>query len=72
MQRLVAKTMLRGSDTSFFEFAKRSYPRSYTIAETVKEYVSAATGSDLTDEELLYVIVHVERLANNLRDGATS
>ncbi|TFC09590.1 PRD domain-containing protein [Cryobacterium sp. MDB1-18-2] len=72
LQRLVAKSMLRGSDTSFFEFAKHSYPRSYAIAADVKSYVSAATGSDLTDEELLYVIVHVERLANQMVDGAAT
>ena len=72
LQRLVAQSMLRGSDTSFFEFAKHSYPRSYAIAADVKLYVSEATGSDLTDEELLYVIVHVERLANQVVDGATS
>lgn len=66
LQRLVAESMLRGSDTSFFEYAKHSYPRSYAIAADVKSYVSAATGSDLTDEELLYVIVHVERLASQV------
>jgi beta-glucoside operon transcriptional antiterminator len=70
LQRLVAKTMLTGSDTSFFEFAKHSYPRSYGIAERVKAYVREATGSELTDEELLYVIVHVERLAGQVRLGA--
>jgi beta-glucoside operon transcriptional antiterminator len=72
LQRLVAKSMLRGADTSFFEFAKHSYPRSYAIATEVKSYVSAATGSDLTDEELLYVIVHVERLANQMASGETA
>ncbi|WEO77526.1 PRD domain-containing protein [Cryobacterium sp. SO2] len=71
LQRLVAESMLRGSDTSFFEFAKMSYPRSYAIAADVKLYVSEATGSDLTDEELLYVIVHVERLANQVVDRET-
>lgn len=69
LQRLVAKTMLRGSDTSFFEFAKHSYPRSYGIAIDVKAYVLAATGSTLTDEELLYLIVHVERLAHQVAAG---
>jgi beta-glucoside operon transcriptional antiterminator len=72
LQRLVAKSMLRGADTSFFEFAKRSYPRSYAIANDVKAYVSAATGSELTDEELLYVIVHVERLANQMSSSETA
>jgi beta-glucoside operon transcriptional antiterminator len=69
LQRLVAETMLKGSDTSFFEFAKHSYPRSFSIATDVKAYVRGATGSDLTDEELLYVIVHVERLANQMASG---
>ncbi|MET0302840.1 MAG: PRD domain-containing protein [Microbacteriaceae bacterium] len=66
LQRLVSRSMLRGSDTSFFEFAKHSYPRSHAIAVQVKAYVLAATGSELTDEELLYLIVHVERLATQL------
>jgi len=70
LQRLVSKTMLRSTDSSFFEFAKHSYPRSYEIAREVKAYVKAATESDLTDEELLYVIVHVERLANQVGAGA--
>jgi beta-glucoside operon transcriptional antiterminator len=72
LQRLVAKTMLRGSDTSFFEFAMLQYPRSYAIAGDVKLYVAAATGSELTDEEMLYVIVHVERLANQVAVGERS
>ncbi|MBD7957594.1 PRD domain-containing protein [Microbacterium sp. Sa4CUA7] len=71
LQRLVSRSMLRGSDTSFFEFAKHSYPRSYAIAEQVKHYVREATGSDLTDEELLYVVVHVERLAQQVAVGPT-
>ncbi|MFV0429188.1 MAG: PRD domain-containing protein, partial [Arachnia sp.] len=62
MQRLVDRTMLASGDTSFFEFARHSYPRSHAIAESVKAYVAAATGSELTDEEMLYVTVHVERL----------
>lgn len=66
LQRLVSRTMLRGTDSSFFEFAKHSYPRSYAIAQEVKAYVKAATESELTDEELLYVIVHVERLATQI------
>lgn len=70
LQRLVNRTMLSSGDTSFFEFAKHSYPGSYAIATDVKTYVAAATGSELTDEELLYVIVHVERLKSQIAPGA--
>ncbi|MFI8632666.1 PRD domain-containing protein [Microbacterium sp. NPDC077663] len=66
LQRLVSRSMLRSADSSFFEFAKHSYPRSFAIAQEVKAYVKAATESALTDEELLYVIVHVERLASQV------
>ncbi|MDT3329056.1 PRD domain-containing protein [Microbacterium sp. KSW-18] len=72
LQRLVSRTMLRSGDSSFFEFAKHSYPRSFAIAQEVKAYVMAATESELTDEELLYVIVHVERLASQVGAAPTA
>lgn len=69
LQRLVSRTMLRSHDTSFFEFAKHSYPASFAIATEVKEYVRAATESELTDEEVLYLIVHIERLKSQITPG---
>lgn len=66
LQRLVDRAMLASGDSSFFEFAKHRYPRAFGIAEAVKAYVLAATGSTLTDEEVLYLIVHVERLATSV------
>lgn len=66
LQRLVNRTMLASNDTSFYEFAKHSYPVSHAIAEEVKGYVLAATGSALTDEEVLYLVVHVERLRSHV------
>lgn len=71
LQRLVSRTMLTSGDTSFFEFAKHSYPASFEIATEVKAYVKAATGSALTDEEVLYLIVHIKRLKTQLRSGHT-
>jgi len=70
LQRLVARSMLRSHDTSFFEFAKHSYPASFEIATEVKAYVRAATESELTDEEVLYLIVHIERLKSQIGGGA--
>ncbi|TQJ30170.1 BglG family transcriptional antiterminator [Microbacterium sp. SLBN-146] len=72
LQRLVTRSMLHSSDTSFYEFARHSYPRSHAIAEEVKAYVREATGSELTDEELLYLVVHVERLASQIPPGAAA
>lgn len=69
LQRLVSRTMLTSGDTSFFEFAKHSYPESFEIATQVKGYIDAATESELTEEEVLYLIVHIERLKAQLRES---
>lgn len=71
LQRLVDRTMLSSADTSFYEFARHSYPVSHAIAQDVKAYVAAATSSELTDEELLYITVHVERLRGQVAPAAT-
>ncbi|WP_394255402.1 PRD domain-containing protein [Pseudoclavibacter helvolus] len=44
LQWLVFRSMLRSTDSSFFDFTKRTYPRSFAIAEQVKSYVREATG----------------------------
>ena len=44
LQRLVSQSMLRSADSSFFEFAKHSYPRSFAIAQEVKAYVARGDG----------------------------
>jgi len=70
LQRLVERTMLVGTDTSFFDFATHAYPDSYAIAEHVKSYIHAAAQAELTQEEVLYLIVHVERLRAQIAPGA--
>lgn len=62
LQRIMSETMLHGSDGSFFEFARRNHPESYGVAEDIRNYVFASTKSMLTDEEMLYLTMHVERL----------
>ncbi|GAB2471590.1 transcriptional antiterminator LicT [Xylanimonas ulmi] len=72
LQRLTNDAMLRNADLSFVEFTRHSYPRSAAIAEHVKTYVFGATGSSLTDEEVMYMTVHVERLAQQSGDRSAA
>ncbi len=69
LQRLVSRAMLASGDTSFFEFAKDRYPKAHAIAVAVADYVLAASGTKLTDEEMLYLIMHIERLASRIGVG---
>jgi beta-glucoside operon transcriptional antiterminator len=66
LQRLVTESMLSNADTSFYDFAVERYPRAFECAELVGSYVLASTGSQLTKEEVLYLIVHIERLTQRL------
>jgi beta-glucoside operon transcriptional antiterminator len=68
LQRLVTESMLRNADTSFYDFAVQRYPRAFECAELVSSYVRASTGSLLTNEEVLFLIVHIERLTQRLEE----
>jgi len=69
LQRLVSQTMLRGGDSSFYDFAVQRYPEAHACAVDVRDYVLASTGSTLTDEEMLYLIVHIERLTQRVAEA---
>lgn len=69
LQRLVNRAMLSSGDTSFYDFARHTYPIAHAVAQDVKAYVAAASGAELTDEELLYLTVHVERLRSQIDAG---
>lgn len=62
LQRLGENSMLASGATSFYEFAKHSYPEAHAVAEEVEEHLARESGIHLTEEELLYVTVHVQRL----------
>jgi len=68
VQRLVTESMLSNADTSFYDFAVQKYPRAFECAELVGAYIESATGSHLTNEEVLYLIVHIERLTQQLEN----
>ncbi|SER78155.1 beta-glucoside operon transcriptional antiterminator [Propionibacterium cyclohexanicum] len=70
LRRLVDRSMLTGTESSLYEVSRRSYPTAFRIAENIKAYVGEATGSELTDEEVLYLTMHVERLSRTLSSPA--
>lgn len=63
LQRVAMAKQLRKNDGVFFEFARENYPRAYQCAKQIATYVVTETDTQPTDEEMLYLIVHIERLA---------
>lgn len=72
MQRLATHSQLEKADSSFFDFARANYPRSYQCAKQVEAYVEAETGIAPTSEEMLYLIVHIERVGGLARGRAST
>lgn len=66
LQRLATATMLDGPDNSFYEFARKAHPRAHRIAARFRQEVEDASGIRLTNEEMLYLTLHVERLAQQI------
>lgn len=62
LQRLAGGTLLHGRDSTLFDVASNSYPESYALSLQVRDYLQEDSQQELTDEEVLYLIVHVERL----------
>jgi beta-glucoside operon transcriptional antiterminator len=68
VQRIEDNAMLTGTDSTLFDMVRQQDPTSYACALLVGDYVSQRYGCSLPDEELLYLMVHVNRLRS--RDSA--
>lgn len=66
VQRLLLNTMLDGDHSSFYEAARHSYGNSFEVADQVAHYLSATMSTQLSDEEMMYLSIHIERLTRSL------
>jgi len=66
LQRIATGAALSHTDVAFTEFIQTQYPRSFTIAQQVRVYLSDSQQIEVPDNELLYVAVHIERLAQQV------
>ncbi|MCB0883342.1 MAG: PRD domain-containing protein [Propionibacteriaceae bacterium] len=66
VQRLLLGTMLEGDHSSFHDAARHSYSGSFRIADEIAVYVRSEMSVDLSEEELMYLSIHIERLKRSL------
>ena len=67
VQRIDEGRLLVSTDSTLYEMVRGQDPRSYDCAVAIAEYVRGRYGIELPDEEMLYLMVHVNRLRH--RDG---
>ncbi|MDD2534916.1 MAG: PRD domain-containing protein [Eubacteriales bacterium] len=68
-QRLVtAKLYSDEQDDELFQMVRKKYPETYRCTEKIKNFIQNEYNYNLTNEELLYFTVHLERLIKNTKD----
>jgi len=68
-QRLVTEKLYSDDqDDELFQLVKKKYPETYRCTEKIRRYIQTEYNHSLTNEELLYFTVHLERLIHNSKD----
>ena len=63
IQRIYRKELLSSEDRELSLLMQRKYPREYQCSLKVAEYITQATGSRLSEEEIMYLSVHIRRVS---------
>ena len=63
IQQIYRKELLSSEDRELSLLMQRKYPREYQCSVKVAEYIMQATGSRLSEEEIMYLSVHIRRVS---------
>ena len=63
IQRIYRKELLSSEDRELSLMMQWKYPREYECSVKVAEYIMQATGSRLSEEEIMYLSVHIRRVS---------
>ena len=63
IQRIYRKELLSSEDRELSLLMQRKYPREYQCSVKVAEYIMQATGSRLSEKEIMYLSVHIRRVS---------
>lgn len=61
-QRIFSGKEIEDDDTSLSEIMKEKYKEAYKCAEKIKKYIKSEFDSNLTEEEMMYLAVHINRV----------
>lgn len=61
-QRMISGKIIKDDDTNFCEMIKGQYKDAYLCAEKIKKYIDKEFNHELSDEEMMYLTVHIKRI----------
>ncbi len=62
IRRLAVSQQIESQNQELIDQVKKNYPESYSYAEKVSSYLKAQAREDITEEEVLYLVMHINRL----------
>lgn len=62
LRRLSGRNQIESENQSLFEEMKKNYPDSYRCALLIGDYLNTQIKQKITDEEILYLVIHINRL----------
>lgn len=66
-QRLVNNETFEGTDDSLFDIVREKYPDAYECTKKIKVYIDKYYTYNITKEEMVYLIMHINRLVSSER-----
>ena len=61
-QRVIQDKSIESDDANFVKMIQEAYQEEYRCACKVADYVKKEFGKELTDEETIYLAVHIKRV----------
>ena len=63
LQRVYRKELLPDEESELAEMMKKKYPKEYACSEKIADYIGEAAGCRLSAEEIMYLSIHIRRIA---------
>ena len=66
IRRLISDQQIESRNMDIFNELKNGYPESYECANRICEYLKKQSSRDITEEEILYLMLHINRLISRI------
>lgn len=68
IQRAIDRSYYPAEDNDLYELYKEKFPKAYICAKKIRKYMEEKTDHPVTDEEILYLTVHISRVIDRKND----
>lgn len=67
VERILTENMLHGENDLLFDHVSQQYPEAVSISKKIKHYLMDHYAVTISNEEVMYIIIHVDRLLKSKR-----